>query len=124
MAGVERGPSPPLLCGAPESPPPSYFANPSGAAQSSFPVFVSSATQTSFFTLSLSRDTSVTALSPATAKVLKPELTGVFQIWRGPEAGQVVWIFSDVTPLAFGPRYCGQSAARDGATPVNSRRAA
>src|SRR5258708_4153649 len=111
MAGVERGPSPPSLPGAPESPPPSYLAKPSGAAQSSFPVSASSARQTSFFTLSTSRETSVTALVPATANVLKPEFTGAFQIWRGPESGQVVWIFSEVTPFAFGPRYCGQSAA-------------
>ena len=118
MAGVERGPSPPLLSGVPLSAPPWYLAIPVGVAQSSLPVAASSARQTSAGPLSVLRATTVKTLpSPATNE-LSPAGVGTRHKHLGAAPGQSVWIVSGETPPVSAPRYWLQSAAIPGAPPA------
>src|SRR5678815_1496735 len=94
IVGVQRGPSPPLFSGVPESPPPSYFTTPSGAAQSSLPVFASSVINVSCAAPSISRRTSVQARPPATLNELNPPAAGTFHSTFGPLAGHGFVILS------------------------------
>jgi hypothetical protein len=98
MAGVERGPSPPLLSGAPLSPPPGYLAVPVGVAQSSLPVAASSATQTSANRPSALRATTVKTFPLPTTNELSPAVVGTRHRHLGPSFGQSVRSTSGETP--------------------------
>src|SRR5262249_22361266 len=98
IAGVDRGPSPPLFSAVPLSPPPSYLATPRGVAQSSLPVLASNATQTSCGAPSTERATNVQASPEPTAKELNPSVSGAFQSACKPLVGQCLPICSELTP--------------------------
>src|SRR5205085_12352616 len=108
MAGVERGPSPPLLSGAPDSPPPLKAAKFSGAAHFSLPLAASSAISVSCEAPSISLSASVKALPPPTTNDENPPSLGDFQTIFG-AAPQGLPTRSVVTPALL--RYCGHSPA-------------
>src|SRR4051812_48008462 len=111
MLGVERGPSPPLLSGAPESPPPLKLAKLSGASHFSLPVAASRATSVSWLAPSISLSARVKALPPPTTKEEKPPWLGAFQTIFG-ELVHGLPTRSVVAPSPFTPRYCGHSPAK------------
>src|SRR5882724_413460 len=87
-AGVERGPSPPLLPSAPRSPPPGNFAIPVVSAQISFPVEESRARHMVSGAPSTVREISVKSFPLETENELNPAVVSAVQSRLGPPLGQ------------------------------------
>src|SRR5260221_13469362 len=88
------------------------MATPVGAAQSSFPVFASSATQAAIGAPSIVRETMVNAFPLATVNELKPPGVSSSQSRFRPVAGQVAGTDSVDLPSPCGPRYSDHSSAK------------